>query len=126
MEPSGQLPAIVLEVYDSLDSSNCQALIEQVKEACQAGSQQIIVDLHHTHTLSTYGLRALHSVVSLAHAKPLPALEAWPTDALFFKQSLPSLPNEAPYLLIRNPQPHIAQALYSLGFDNFAEIQVSV
>jgi anti-anti-sigma regulatory factor len=107
MQQFGPSPAIVVEVQSSLDSSNCQFLVEQAREVYRIGSTKIILDLQHTDTLSSVGLQALQAIVLLFREKTTP------TEV------------SSPFVLIRNPQPHIAQALLLLGFGEYAEIQRS-
>jgi len=112
-----------LEVQRCLDSSNGQALIEQAKEAYQAGSQRIIVDMRQTCSISTYGFFTLHTIVSLLNNKPLPSTEQGAGSPIISMRSQNKNPK---YLLIRNPQPHVAQALLSMGFNDWVEIQFSL
>ena len=127
MQHSGllkQVPVIVLEVQNSLDSSNYNSLIKQAREVLQAGNQHLAVEMGNTSTISTFGVFALCTIISLWYDKPLPVLE----QCLSKAPELPYLfekPSRSQHLLILNPQPHIAQALYSLGVNHYAEILVS-
>lgn len=111
MQEVGQEPPIVLAVQSSLDSSNCQRLVDQAREIHQMGGFKLIIDLQHTNTLSTTGLQALQTIVLLFKEKPRPT------------GILPEFLTSCVH--IHNPQPHIAQALLLLGFGDFAEIQYS-
>lgn len=124
MHQSGPRSITVLETQRILDSSNYQVLIEQAQAAYEAGHERLVVDLRETGTISMYGFFALYLIVSLFNNTPLPSLEQWLTSSpslnLFYKRKTEINP-----LLICNPQPHIAQALYSIGFQNYADIKRS-
>ena len=120
----GQTPVFILETQQCLDSSNYQAFIEQAKEAYEAGNKRIVIDFQQTNSISTFGLYALHSIVSLFYNEPPPTLELWTDSTLrVIRPTKAHALNKL--LLIRNPKPQIAQALFSIGFYDYAEIFVS-
>lgn len=114
----------ILEAEQCLDSNNYQILIKQAKEAKEVGSERIVLDFQHTETISTFGMFALHTIISLFYNEPLPTLERWTESSLnIIKPTKVHALNKR--LLFRNLKPHIAQALFSVGFYDYAEIFVS-
>lgn len=114
--------SIVLEVDKSLDSSNCQTLIEKVSHAYEQGNGRVVVDLQHTNTVSSCGFEALYTIVTASAPQGSTYLESWGLKFL----SPQSRWRKSRAVLIRNPQPHVAQALFSLGFGHYADIQTAV
>jgi anti-anti-sigma regulatory factor len=124
MAQIGQMPIVVLETQSFLDSSNCQLIIEQATEAYKTGCKRLVLDLQHTNAISTHGLFAIHTIVSLLYDEPAPTLDLWTSSsATILKATRAHALNKR--LLIRNPKPQIAQALYAVGFNDYAEILAS-
>ena len=120
MPKNGRLPVVVLETQVCFDSSNFQIIIEQAREAYQAGTKRLILYLKRTHTLSTYGFFALHTIVPLLYDEPLPTLDFWNSNLTPFEKANRTR-SFSKRLLLRNPKSHVAQAIFAGGFHDFAE-----
>ncbi|MGH2521981.1 MAG: STAS domain-containing protein, partial [Anaerolineales bacterium] len=61
----GRVPITVFHVKGDIDISTYEQLQQQAKEAYQAGTRNLLLDLTEVPYLSSAGIRALHQIFTL-------------------------------------------------------------
>ncbi len=116
----GSVPAAVVCIEGDLDASNYQDLIAKAREAYNAGTRHILLDLSQTRFISSSGLVAIHSIALLLRGeRPLDLEQGW-SSLHAVAGGLGS--GRQPYLKFLNPQPKVNRALEIAGMDEAFEI----
>ena len=118
----GSVPVTILGVEGDLDASNYQELIARAKEAYDAGTCHILLDLSQTRFISSSGLVAIHSIaLMLRGERPLDLEQGW--SALHAVAGGLGAGRQ-PGLKFLNPQPRVNRALAIAGLDEAFEIYI--
>jgi anti-anti-sigma factor len=113
----GDASIAILSISGDLDGSNFQNLIESGREAYEAGSPYLVLDMTGVSFMSSAGLVALHSIALLAQGKALPDPDAgW---AAF--RAVGESPEVGPqqHVKLVGLQPPVDQALEQTGMKQF-------
>ncbi len=116
----GTAPVAVLGIEGDLDASNYQDLIAKAKEAYDAGTRHILLDLSQTRFISSSGLVAIHSIALLLRGERLLDLEeGW---ASFHAIAAGLGAGRQPDPKFLNPQPRVIRTLQVAGLNEAFEI----
>ena len=112
----GRVPVTVLHVKGEIDVSSYEQLQAKAKEAYEAGTRDLLLDLSQVTYISSSGLRALHHIFTLLRTDS-PA----ESDAAMGK-GLRDGTWTSPHLKLLNPQVGLLEVLRTAGFDMYLEI----
>jgi anti-anti-sigma factor len=112
----GSVPVTVVALDGELDSSNFEALIEQVRGLYDGGSRHLLLDLSNLTYLASSGLVALHSIVRIMRGEPpLDPDAGWNAlHSLGLDVSTGSTQTE---VQLEGPQPAVERVLQRTGLD---------
>ncbi len=108
------VPVTVLHLEGDLTSE--EPLVSQVKQAYQAGSRNILLDLTKVPYMSSAGLRALHTTFSLLRS------DSPEESDTAMKRGISAGTFTSPHLKLLNPSKHVLEVLKTAGYDMFLEI----
>lgn len=119
-EAQGKVPVTVLHVQGEMDASNYERLIARAREAHNAGTRNLLIDISEMPFMGSSGLVALHSVAMLMRGETPPDPEAgWGALRSIDREREAGLQEHVKLL---NPQPRVERVLKMAGFDQFFEI----
>lgn len=96
----GRVPVTVFHIKGAIDASTQQDLQAKAKEAFEAGTRDLILDLSDVSYMASAGFRAIHSMYTMLHADE-------PKNA----------PHKPLHLKLLNPSPEVSRIIKTLGFD---------
>ena len=112
----GRVPVTVFHIKGEIDTNSYEQLQAQAKQAFEAGTRNLLLDLREVTFISSSGFRALHYIFTLLRGdSPVEsdaAISKGVRDGTF--KSL--------HLKLLNPQPAVLQVLQTAGFDMYLEI----
>ena len=111
-QEQGKVPVVVLKVKGNITSE--VELQAKAKEAHDAGSHHILLDLSDVAYMSSAGLRALHSIFSMlrTHSESDQATKAGIAAGTYL----------SPNFKLYKPNKHVMEVLKTSGYDMFLEI----
>jgi hypothetical protein len=113
-QQQGRVPVTIFHITGELTSN--QELEQRAKEAFEAGTKDLLLDLAEVPYIATSGLRALHTIYTMLRtAAPAESDEA-------VKAGIRAGTFVSPHLKLLNPSAHAKQALHVAGYDMFLEI----
>lgn len=112
-EVSGRVPVTVVKITG--DFSEGEPVLQAVRQAVEAGSRHILLDLSDVPFISSAGLRAIHLSYELVRDE---AAE----DARAVRQGIAAGTYKSPYLKLLSPTKNGMKALSVGGFDMFLEV----
>lgn len=119
-EAQGKVPVTVLHVQGEMDASNYERLIARAREAHNAGTRNLLIDISEMPFMGSSGLVALHSVAMLMRGETPPDPEAgWGALRSIDREREAGLQEHVKLL---NPQPRVERVLKMAGFDQFFEM----
>ena len=119
-QAQGKVPVTILRIDGDLDASNYLDVIARAREAYEAGTRAMLIDMSNMPFMASSGLVALHSIALLLQGEEPPDPEyGW---AAF--HSLERGPGSSTLTCVKflNPQPRVERSLKMAGFDRFFEI----
>jgi len=120
-QTQGARPVTVLHLQGALDRKCYQDLVATVRQLCQAGTQQVVLDMRDVHKVGSAGLLALHNIaVLLRGEEPLNPENGWDTLHAM-AQALKTGRLQQQFKLAR-PQPQVNTWLEQGGIGGFLEI----
>ena len=115
-EMRGRVPVTVLKVEGELGQESYEQLQNQAREAYDAGSQNILLDLSKVSFMSSSGLRAIHYIFALLR-------DETPADGeAAVQKGIAAGTYKSPHLKLLKPSSRVHQVLKASGFDMFLEI----
>ena len=119
-EVQGTVPVTVLQIQGEIDASNYQRVTARAKQAYDAGTRNLILDLSEVPFIASSALVALHSVALLMRGEAPPDPDAgWGALRSIDREREAGLQQHVKLL---NPQPKVERVLKMAGFDRFFEI----
>ena len=119
-EAQGTVPVTVLHVQGEMDASNYEQLIARAREAYDAGTRNLLIDMSEMPFMGSSGLVALHSAAILMRGETPPDPEGgWGALRSIDREREAGLQKHVKLL---NPQPRVERVLKMAGFDQFFEI----
>ena len=112
-QQEARVPVTVFELAGELNSNNVQRFQTEARQALDAGTRYVMLDLSQLTYISSGGLRALFVLAK--------ALSAKDGTSQASKRSQ-TAPFKSPYLKLLNPTPHVRKVLESMGFTTSFEI----
>lgn len=109
-----RVPVIVFHLDGELTSE--ETLSTKVREAHQAGTRNILIDLSKVPYISSAGLRALHAAFSLLRTESPEESDA------AMRKGITAGTFTSPHLKLLNPNKHALEVLKTAGYDMFLEI----
>jgi anti-anti-sigma regulatory factor len=116
----GKVPVTVLSIQGEVDASNYKRLIARAKEAYNAGTRDIILDLSEMPFMASSGLVALHSIALLLRGEEPPDPEAGWGAIRAIDRDRDTGPQQ--HIKLLNPQPRVDRVLEMAGFKQFFEV----
>jgi hypothetical protein len=112
----GRVPVTVFRIKGDIDVASYEQLQTTARQAFEAGTRNLLLDLTEVAYISSAGFRALHYIFTLLRTdSPDESDEA-------MSKGLRSGTFKSPHLKLLNPSPVCLQALRTAGFDMFLEI----
>jgi anti-anti-sigma regulatory factor len=116
----GTVPVTVLQIQGEIDASNYQRVTERAKQAYDAGTRNLILDLSEVPFIASSALVSMHSVALLMRGEAPPDPDAgWGALHSIDREREAGLQQHVKLL---NPQPKVERVLKMAGFDRFFEI----
>jgi ABC-type transporter Mla MlaB component len=113
-QAQGRVPVTVFHLAGELTSED--PLGSRVREAHEAGSRNILIDLSKVAYISSAGLRALHATFTLLRTEsPEESDEA-------MSKGISAGTFTSPHLKLLSPSKHALEVLKTAGYDMFLEI----
>lgn len=115
-QEQGRIPVTVFHLSGQIDADSYQELEKRAREAYDAGSRALVLDLAKVTYMSSAGLRALHTIFTIFRA-------ATPdqTDAEV-RRGVVAGTFKSAQLKLLNPKPAVLEVIKTAGFDMFLEI----
>src|SRR5512138_2767719 len=114
---NGRVPVTVLHVDGNIDSSSYQNFQSTAKGLIDQGARYILVDLSHAPSVSSAGLRALHTLFNELRARNP---EANLSDEQV-KKGISAGTYKSPHLKVLNMSPATKAAFETSGFDMYID-----
>jgi anti-anti-sigma factor len=112
----GRVPVTVFRIKGDIDVASYEQLQTAARQAFEAGTRNLLLDLTEVAYISSAGFRALHHIFTLLRTdSPDESDEA-------MSKGLRNGTFKSPHLKLLNPSPVCLQALTTAGFDMFLEI----
>ena len=112
----GRVPVTVFHVKDDIDRASYEQVQTQARQAFEAGTRNLLLDLAEVPYMSSAGIRALHNLFTLLRAdspsESDQAMRKGMSDGSF----------KSPHLKLLNPTSRVFEVLKTAGFDMFLEI----
>ena len=119
-EAQGKVPVTVLHVQGEMDASNYEQLIASARQAYDAGTRNLLIDMSEMPFMGSSGLVALHSAAILMRGETPPDPEGgWGALRSIDREREAGLQEHVKLL---NPQPRVERVLKMAGFDQFFEV----
>ena len=119
-EVQGTVPVTVLQIQGEIDASNYQRVTARAKQAYDAGTRNLVLDLSEVPFMASSALVALHSVALLMRGEAPPDPDAgWGALRSIDREREAGLQQHVKLL---NPQPKVERVLKMAGFDRFFEV----
>ena len=119
-EAQGKVPVTVLHVQGEMDASNYEQLIASARQAYDAGTRNLLIDMSEMPFMGSSGLVALHSAAILLRGETPPDPEGgWGALRSIDREREAGLQEHVKLL---NPQPRVERVLKMAGFDQFFEV----
>jgi anti-anti-sigma factor len=109
-QEQGRVPITVFQLAGEIGSHNHEQLQTRAREAIEAGTRYLLLDLTNLGYMSSAGLRAMHTIYNMLQT----ANEA--SDAALEVATL------SPYLKLLSPPANILRVIETIGFGDFVEI----
>lgn len=116
----GRVSVTVLQPHGDVDASNYRDLIAKAQEVCNAGAQDILLDLSDIPFVSSAGLVALHSIARMLRGEQPPDPESGWEAFRAIRRDRDRGPQQ--HLKLLNPQPRVDKVLETAGFKRFMEV----
>jgi anti-anti-sigma factor len=113
-QEQGRVPVTAFHLKGDLNASTCSALETKAKEAIDAGSRNIVVDLSGVDYMSSAGMRTLNQMFNW--------LTSSASESEAIKKGIASGKAKSPHLKLVKPSHKVLEALRLAGFDMFLEI----
>ena len=114
---NSRVPVTVMHLDGDLDSATYTIFQAKASELIKNGTRHILVDLSHSHYVSSAGLRALHQIykdLNAAHSDTGLGQEE-------IKMGIADGTYKSPYLKVLNPSDETKMVFKTSGFDMFLE-----
>ena len=119
-EVQGTVPVTVLQIQGEIDASNYQRVTARAKQAYDAGTRNLILDLSEVPFMASSALVALHSVALLMRGEATPDPEAgWGALRSIDREREAGLQQHVKLL---NPQPKVERVLKMASVAGSSEI----
>ncbi len=116
----GRVPVTVLHLRGDLDASNFEALIDEARQAHEAGARDMLLDLGEVRFLSSSGLVALQSIAALLRGEQAAdTREGWGALHAVSRDREAGLQQ---HFKLLNPQPRVRHLLTTVGFQRFLQV----
>ena len=120
-QKQGRVPVTVISIGGRLDGQNYQDLIKKGREAYNAGSRDILLDLSKLTYVSSAGMVAFHNLALMLRGETPPNPElGWSTYRSMGRSSSNS--GTQGHFKLFNPQPEVHLVLDMVGFTTIFEI----
>ncbi len=114
---NGRVPVTVLHLDGNLDASTYDQLQSKADELINEGARYFLIDLSHSHFVSSAGLRVFHGMFTrLRSLHPETDLSAEET-----KQGIRDGTYKSPHLKLLNLSPETKSSFEMSGFDMYIE-----
>ena len=114
---NSRVPVTVMHLDGDLDSATYTIFQAKASELINNGTRHILVDLSHSHYVSSAGLRALHQIykdLNAAHSDTGLGQEE-------IKMGIADGTYKSPYLKVLNPSDETKMVFKTSGFDMYIE-----
>ena len=111
-----RVPVTVLHIEGDLNAESSDQLVQEAQTACEAGSQDLLLDLGKVGLMSSAGLRAIHSVFMMLGPGSAGESES------SVRKGIVAGTYHSPHLKLLNPSGEVRHTLELGGFDTFLEI----
>jgi len=119
-QQQGRMPVTVFHVKGDIDMASFERLQTEAREAVEAGTRDLVIDLTEVPYMSSAGLRALHYLFELLRGdSPSESDEA-------MRKGLADGTFKSPHLKLLKPSRRVLEVLKMAGFDMFLEIHSSL
>jgi anti-anti-sigma factor len=110
------VPVTILHIEGDVDANSAGGLQKEAREAYDAGSRNLLLDMSDVTFLSSSGLRAIHQIFMMMRDEtPAEGDEA-------VRQGISAGTYKSLHLKLLNPSTSVQQVLKISGFDMFLEI----
>ncbi len=106
-QEQGRVPVTVLHIKGDLSTDTADQLLAQARQAYQAGTLNLLMDLAEVPYISSYGIRALSDMYKMLRTEP-------PAGG--------GMASKSPHLKLANPSPPVLKVLQTTGLDLVLEI----
>lgn len=113
-EEQARVPVTVFRLDGELTSED--TFSAKVREAHQAGTRNMLIDLSEVPYMSSAGLRALHAAFTLLRSESPEESDA------AMRKGITAGTFTSPHLKLLNPNKHVLEVLKTAGYDMFLEI----
>lgn len=112
----GRVPVTIFQISGEIVVNNYQQLEAKAREAFEAGTRNLLLDLSNVTYISSSGLRALHTIYTLLRSdSPEESKEA-------LRTGIRAGTYKSPHLKLLNPSQPVLEVLRMSGYDMFLEI----
>lgn len=115
-QEQGRAPVTVFHLNGAVDANSFELLETQARQAYEAGTRNLLLDLSKVGYISSAGLRTLHIIFIMLRGDT--AIESDES----IKQGLRDGTFKSPHLKLLNPSAAVLETLRLMGFDMFLEI----
>ena len=105
------VPVTIFHIEGDIDTNTFQILQDQAKEAHQAGTNYLLLDLSGVKFVSSAGFRALHATYIMLRETSPDAVGKGLMDGTY----------KSRHLKLLHPSPNVLMALKTAGFDMYIE-----
>ena len=112
----GRLPVTVFRIKGDIDMATSEQLRAQARQAFEAGTRNLLIDLAGAPYMSSAGIRALNDIFGLLRGD-----SAAESDEAM-RKGLAAGTFKSPHLKLLNPTRSVLQVLSMTGVDMFLEI----
>jgi anti-anti-sigma factor len=115
-QQQGQVPVTIFQITGNIDANSYEQLETQARQAYEAGTRALLLDLTKVPYMSSAGLRALHSIFTLLRSN----VSGESDEAM--SQGIRDGTFKSPHLKLLNPTSAVNEVLKTAGFDMYLEI----
>jgi len=112
----GRVPVTILHIEGRINLGTADNLRQEAQTIFEKGARDLLIDLSEVKSITSEGLRAIHSIYKLYLDKPSP--ETLNGERLRSEME----PEKASHFKLLNPSSDILRVLKISGFDEFIEI----
>ncbi|NUM47770.1 MAG: STAS domain-containing protein [Anaerolineales bacterium] len=116
------IPVTIIHMAGDLDAATYQEVIAFAKQHIQEGAKNLLLDISEMRFMSSSGLVALYSIVTLLRGSTPPNPEEGWNALHAVSREVEKSSGFEKHLKILQPQPRVAKTLTITGFDKFIEV----